>query len=101
MPDASGNRSSAAPRSAHIVSHTHWDREWYLTFHQFRVHLVSTVKAVLDELEAGGAFRHFLLDGQTAAIEDFLEIAPEERETFGVFRQLLLEADEALDQPSR
>ncbi|MFH1501491.1 MAG: glycosyl hydrolase-related protein [Candidatus Eisenbacteria bacterium] len=79
MPDAKGKRSGATPGNAHVVSHTHWDREWYLTFHQFRVHLVSTIRLVLDELEREGEFRHFLLDGQTAAIEDFLEVAPEER----------------------
>ena len=27
----------SAPRVAFVVSHTHWDREWYLTFNQFRV----------------------------------------------------------------
>ena len=20
----------------HVISHTHWDREWYLTYEQFR-----------------------------------------------------------------
>ncbi len=23
----------------HIVSHSHWDREWYKTFEQFRMHV--------------------------------------------------------------
>lgn len=67
-----------APRIAHIVSHTHWDREWYLSFHEFRVHLVSTMDLVLDALEPDDDFRHFLLDGQTIVLEDYLEIRPEE-----------------------
>ena len=25
----------------HVLSHTHWDREWYLPFQQFRVRLVE------------------------------------------------------------
>ncbi len=29
------------PRRAFLVSHTHWDREWYLPFNRFRVHLLE------------------------------------------------------------
>ncbi len=39
------------PRLAFIVSHTHWDREWYLSFSRFRVKLVEVVREVLDALE--------------------------------------------------
>ena len=67
----------SAPKTAHIVSHTHWDREWYLSFNEFRVHLVSTVDLVLDALEGDDDFRHFLLDGQTVVLEDYLEIRPD------------------------
>jgi len=35
-----------------IVSHTHWDREWYKTFQAFRARLVDTVDRVLDLLAA-------------------------------------------------
>ena len=35
------------PKTAYIVSHTHWDREWYLSYHTFRVKLVSMVRRVL------------------------------------------------------
>ncbi len=24
-------------QTLHVISHTHWDREWYLTFQQFRM----------------------------------------------------------------
>ena len=34
-----------------IVSHTHWDREWYRTSQAFRARLVDTVNAVLDLLD--------------------------------------------------
>ena len=70
--------SDGAPRKAHIVSHTHWDREWYLTYHQFRVRLGSIVRRTLDLLDEGGDFRHFLLDGQAILLEDFLAVHPEE-----------------------
>jgi len=68
-----------APRKAFVVSHTHWDREWYLTFHEFRALLVRVVRRALDALEGDPSFRHFVLDGQAVVLEDHLEIRPEDR----------------------
>jgi alpha-mannosidase len=62
----------------HVVSHTHWDREWYLTFEQFRMRLVALVDRVLDLLDANPDYKHFHLDGQTVVLEDYLEIRPEQ-----------------------
>ena len=64
--------------TVHIVSHTHWDREWYLPYHRFRVNLVSVVDRVLNALDNDEAFRHFMLDGQAVVLEDYLEARPEE-----------------------
>ncbi|MFH1688971.1 MAG: glycoside hydrolase family 38 C-terminal domain-containing protein [Candidatus Eisenbacteria bacterium] len=69
---------SPKKRTAYIVSHTHWDREWYLPYHRFRVSLVRVVDQVLDALENDESFEHFLLDGQCVALEDYLEARPEE-----------------------
>lgn len=63
--------------TVHVVSHTHWDREWYLPFQTFRVRLVKVVDQVLELLEMDEHYRHFLLDGQAVALEDYLEIRPE------------------------
>ncbi len=71
---------SAAPREAFVVSHTHWDREWYLPFSTFRVNLVEVVGRVLDALEHAPEFTRFVLDGQTAVLEDYLEAVPGDRE---------------------
>jgi alpha-mannosidase len=65
-------------RKVFLVSHTHWDREWYLTYHTFRVRMVDIVRRVLDALERDPAFRHFLLDGQSVLLEDHLEAHPED-----------------------
>ena len=62
----------------HVVSHTHWDREWYLTHEQFRFRLVVLVDRLLDLLDADPAYKHFHLDGQTIVLEDYLEIRPEQ-----------------------
>ncbi len=61
-----------------IVSHTHWDREWYRTFQAFRARLVDTIDRVLELIERDPGFC-FLLDGQTVVLEDYLEIRPERR----------------------
>ncbi len=65
---------------AFVVSHTHWDREWYHTFHRFRVDMSAVIRGVLDKLDNDPEFRHFLLDGQTVLLEDHLEFHPEDRE---------------------
>ena len=62
----------------HVVSHTHWDREWYLTYEQFRFRLVALVDRLLDLLDSDPAYKHFHLDGQTIVLEDYLEIRPEQ-----------------------
>lgn len=61
----------------HIVPHTHWDREWYLPFQQFRIRLVHLMDRLLDILDSDGSYRHFMLDGQSILLEDYLEIRPE------------------------
>ncbi|MGH2464735.1 MAG: alpha-mannosidase, partial [Candidatus Limnocylindrales bacterium] len=61
----------------HLVPHTHWDREWYLPFQAFRMRLVELVDGLLEEMTADGRVR-FTLDGQTATVDDFLEIRPDQ-----------------------
>jgi mannosylglycerate hydrolase len=60
-----------------VVPHTHWDREWYAPFQTFRLRLVHVVDAVLDLLEHDPSFSHFVLDGQTAMVDDYLDVRPE------------------------
>lgn len=62
-----------------LVSHTHWDREWYRTFEAFRARLVDTVDRVLDQLDEDPEWR-FLLDGQTIVLEDYLVVRPSHRD---------------------
>src|SRR6266699_1100903 len=63
-----------------IVPHTHWDREWYQTFQQFRMRLVRTVDKLLDILDHDDKFSYFMLDGQTIVLDDYLEVRPEQEE---------------------
>ena len=54
--------------SVHVVSHTHWDREWYHPAERFRQRLVALVDELLDDPPPAG--RSFLLDGQAVILED-------------------------------
>jgi mannosylglycerate hydrolase len=61
-------------QTLHIVSHTHWDREWYKTFQQFRLKLVHLVDNLLTLLDSDPTYLHFMLDGQTIVLEDYLQM---------------------------
>lgn len=65
--------------SAVFVPHFHWDREWYEPFPVFRHRLVAALDTVLETAETDPDFR-FTVDGQMAAIEDYLEMRPENRD---------------------
>lgn len=67
----------SAPRRVGIVPHTHWDREWYAPFQRYRVQLVHLVDDLLDLLERDPSYTRFLLDGQTAVVDDYLAVRPE------------------------
>lgn len=62
-----------------VVPHTHWDREWFFTSSKAKVYLLKDLKDVLDCLDKGGAFKSFLLDGQTSLIEDYLQWRPQDK----------------------
>jgi alpha-mannosidase len=61
--------------TVHVVSHTHWDREWYHLAERFRQRLVALIDELLDDPPADGS--SFLLDGQTIVLEDYLDVRPE------------------------
>ncbi len=72
--------SLPAKRTAHYVVSTHWDREWYEPFQDYRFRLVSLLDEVLDTMDADPRFAYWQSDGQSILIEDYLEIRPERRD---------------------
>ena len=64
-------------RRVTVVPHTHWDREWYRPFQSFRADLVELLDELLPRLDADPSAGHFMLDGQMAVIDDYLEIRPD------------------------
>lgn len=73
--DSGREGGTGGPVTVHVVSHTHWDREWYLPAARFRQQLVALVDDLLDTPPSDGA--SFLLDGQMSVIEDYVGVKPE------------------------
>lgn len=59
---------------------THWDREWYEPFQEFRAWLVELIDELMDLIEKDPEYKCFHLDGQTIVIEDYLEIRPDQKD---------------------
>jgi mannosylglycerate hydrolase len=74
------NEKPNRPYRGIVVSHTHWDRAWYLPFQVFRHRLVRLVDRLLDLLEANPDYRAFTLDGQTVLLDDYLEVRPDQED---------------------
>ncbi|MDA8495453.1 glycoside hydrolase family 38 C-terminal domain-containing protein [Kluyvera georgiana] len=64
----------------HIYSHTHWDQEWYFTSSRSRIYLFNHIKNVIRILENNDDFPCYLLDAQSALIENYLQWAPEDKD---------------------
>ena len=64
-------------KNIHIISHSHWDREWYMPFEYHRSYLIKLIDSCLDLFDKDKEFKSFHLDGHTILIEDYLEIKPE------------------------
>jgi len=64
---------------AHIINHTHWDREWFLT----SIYTSQWIPELIDrlvQLAADNPDFQFWLDGQTLVIEDLLQLRPDYRD---------------------
>lgn len=67
-------------KTIYYFSGTHWDREWYTNFQNFRFQLVKVIDDIIDYLENNDEFGVFHFDGQTCVMKDYLLIRPENRE---------------------
>ena len=68
-------------KKAHIISHSHWDREWYLPYEKHHMLQVEFMDTLIDTLEKDSEYKSFHLDGQTIMIEDYLQVRPEKKES--------------------
>ncbi|MGL6108325.1 glycoside hydrolase family 38 C-terminal domain-containing protein [Romboutsia sp.] len=67
-------------KNLHYIPHTHWDREWYRSSDAFRIRLTYSFDMLLDILDKNPEYKYFTFDGQTAALEDYISIRPENKE---------------------
>lgn len=64
----------------HIISHTHWDREWFLTKDYTNKWLVPFFERLFSLLREDKEYK-FVLDGQVLMVNDYLEqLSRDERE---------------------
>ena len=63
----------------HITPHMLWDREWYFTTEASRILLVNNMEEILTRLEQDTEYKYYVLDGQTAVLEDYFAVKPENR----------------------
>lgn len=66
-------------KKVYIISHSHWDREWYMAYEQHHMRLVELMDDLLELFENDPAFNSFHLDGQTIILDDYLQVRPEKR----------------------
>jgi alpha-mannosidase len=66
----------------HVISNTHWDREWRFPFQRNRQMLVDMIDAVIAILESDPTYRAFHLDSQSIVVRDYLEAKPQMKERF-------------------
>ena len=62
----------------HVLSNTHWDREWYLPHEKFLVRLVSLFDRLIEIMESQPDYI-FICDGQFSMVDDYLQVRPEQR----------------------
>lgn len=67
-------------RVIHLISGTHWDREWRHTAEQSKLRLVDLMDSIIDILENKPEYEGFCVDGGTIVMEDYLSVRPENRE---------------------
>jgi mannosylglycerate hydrolase len=63
-----------------ITPESHWDREWYLPFNEYRARLVTLMDRLLDIYNNNPDYTNFTMDGQAIPIEDYLEVRAEKFE---------------------
>lgn len=67
-------------KTIHVISGTHWDREWRHTAEQSKLRLVDLMDNIINILEKKKTYKFFCVDGGTIVIEDYLTIRPENKE---------------------
>ncbi len=72
-------------RIFHVISNTHWDREWRYPYQKNRQMLVKMMDNVLEILQKEPDYKAFHLDSQSVVLDDYLEVRPEKKALISQF----------------
>lgn len=73
-------RNAGKTYTVHVLSGTHWDREWRYTAEQSKLRLSVLMDNLLDILDKEPRYRCFHIDGGAVVLEDYLAVRPENEE---------------------
>lgn len=73
-------------KTAHIISHTHWDREWYLNSKYTNEWLIPFFDNLFKMFEKEPDYI-FVLDGQMAMVEDYFEELDKHNYNLNVYKR--------------
>ena len=74
--------------NAHIISHTHWDREWFLDSKYTTEWLIPFFDSLFRLLKKESNYK-FVLDGQTLIIEDYFDQLKRQGKNSGEYKRKL------------
>jgi len=74
------NKNNAKEYTVHVISGTHWDREWRYTAEQSKLRLGTLIDNLLDLLDREPRFKCYHLDGGSVVLDDYLSVRPEHRD---------------------
>ena len=63
----------------HLLSNSHWDREWYMSHEKYLSRLVILMDRLCEIMRTQPDYI-FVMDGQYAMLEDYLAVRPEQTE---------------------
>jgi len=61
----------------HVLSGTHWDREWRYTAEQSKLRLADLIDSLITLMENNPEYSYFHLDGGIIVLEDYVSVHPE------------------------
>ena len=64
----------------HVITGTHWDREWRHTAEQSKLRLSDLIDSIVDILDKDPEYNSFILDGGTIVLEDYFTVRPEKKD---------------------
>ena len=67
----------AKEMTMHVITGTHWDREWRHTAEQSKLRLMDLIDSIVDILDKDTEYNSFILDGGTIVLEDYFTVRPE------------------------